>query len=95
MGQSTYAPGAQAVVNVQVTLNGQPVAAAQVTVTYSFGKTTAKCTATTDASGAASCFVSVPNLPNGTQVLVQVQVAGPNGEAASTTTSFTVRQTGS
>jgi hypothetical protein len=94
MAQSTYPPGSQAVVQVKVTLNEQPVAGAQMTATFYFGKSTARCSATTDATGTGSCLATVPSVSNGTRVYVQVYVAGPNGESATTSTSFTVQQTG-
>lgn len=94
MTQATYAPQDTAVLNVVVTENGQPVAGALVVATFYYPSRLVTCTATTDATGTATCAEVVPNLPNGTQVFVQVQVAGPAGESAQTSTSFTVERSG-
>ena len=92
MTQPTYAPGEDAVVQVEVTLDQQLVAGAQMIAQYHEPYKTLICSATTDAKGMASCFTIVPNLPNGTQIFVEVNVVGPNGEGAMTSTSFTVER---
>lgn len=94
MTQPSYPPWSSAVVKVVVTLNGQPVAGAQVVATFYFGKSTTTCTSVTDAMGTTTCMAQVPDIRNGTTVVVQVQVAGPNGESAMTSASFTVQGSG-
>jgi hypothetical protein len=92
MSQSAYPPNGTAVLDIVVTLNGLPVAGVEVTAQFDFPGGTAICIATTDASGKAACTEAIPNLPEGTEVSVDVQVGGPNGQTASALTQFVVHR---
>jgi hypothetical protein len=94
MGSPYYASGDNAVVDAQVSQGGQPVVGATVIVTMYFPDKTLGCQAKTDPSGSASCSVVVPAEPDGTQVQVQIQAVGPNGQTAFTSTQFVVHRTG-
>jgi len=90
--QPAYPPGGTAVLNVTVMVNGRPVANAQVVAKFYYPSQVVTCQATSDAAGVASCTEIVPELANGTVVLVQVYVAAPDGESAQTSTTFTVQR---
>ncbi len=94
MTQPTYPPGAEAILKVAVTLNGQPVAGALIVAKFYYVASVATCQATTDATGIATCGETVPQLRDGTVVYVDIYVAGPNGESVETSTTFTVQHAG-
>lgn len=77
-----------------VTDNNVPVAGAQVIAKFTFPDRVATCTATTDSTGVATCAELVPNLPDGTLIYVQVNVATPDGQSDTTSTSFTIQRAG-
>lgn len=90
-GQPTYAVGDNAVITGRVTYNGQPVPDSRIYVTVPFPGHPATCMATTDASGSASCSVSVPAETKGIQVSVWVQVETPAGASIfDSSTSVTI-----
>jgi hypothetical protein len=92
MAQPASPPGGTAILRVTVTLNGQPVANAQVVANFYYPSRVVTCQATSDATGVATCTEIVPQLANGTVILVQVYVAAPDGESAQTSTTFTVQR---
>jgi hypothetical protein len=92
MAQPASPPGGTAILKVTVTLNGQPVANAQVVANFYYPSRVVTCQATSDATGVATCTEIVPQLANGTVILVQVYVAAPDGESAQTSTTFTVQR---
>lgn len=89
---TSYAPESRATVEVQVAIEGQPVPAARIAANFAFPGYALSCTAITDANGLGACSVTVPQEGDGTQVSVAVQVVGPHGEQATTSTSFTVHR---
>lgn len=92
MTSPTYAPNGQATVVVVVTSNGQPFADAKFAASFGFPGALRSCSAATDSTGTGSCYVVVPEEPDGTHVPVVVQVVGPHGEHATTSTSFIVQR---
>jgi len=87
-------PGDQATVRVQVTMNGQPVSGATLSASFGFPKDPKTCVGQTDKSGAASCSVVVPALPDGVQVQVSVQAVGANGNNAADLLTLTIHSGG-
>lgn len=84
-------PGGMATVQVQVTRNGQPAAGATLSANFQFPKQPESCVGITDKSGIASCSVTVPTLPDGTQIQVAVQVVGAAGENVADVLTLTIR----
>ncbi|GAC1465254.1 MAG: hypothetical protein PVSMB7_09340 [Chloroflexota bacterium] len=91
---ATYAPNTEATVQIQVTGNGRAISGARVAANFAFPGQSLSCAALTNQLGTASCSVLVPELPDGTQVPVSIQVVGPRGEQALARTSFTVQHAG-
>ncbi|MGI8827198.1 MAG: hypothetical protein ACR2JC_16460 [Chloroflexota bacterium] len=88
----SYPPNGSATVEVHVTADGSALPGAHVSANFAFPGFATGCTAVTNSNGDASCFVQVPEEPDGTQVPITIQVIGPRGEPASATTSFTVHR---
>jgi hypothetical protein len=89
MAQQIYRAYQQATVNAHVTLNGQPAAGVKVVANFAFGTGGTACQALTDASGNASCSVSVPPGNAGQTVAVDVEAIA-QGYSVQTTTYFRV-----
>jgi cell division septation protein DedD len=88
--KTTYAPGTPITVNVHVASGSQPVANAQVTITYNFPGQPAFCNRVTDASGNASCTVTIPSTTANGTYDITVSVRAPDDRAAEKTISFRV-----
>ena len=86
-----YSPGQTAVIDVSVTLNGQPAENVAVQVTIAFAGRFVRCDATTGTNGGATCSATVPTEPNGTVVPVEVQATDPKGNIVFTQTSFVIQ----
>lgn len=84
-----YPPHQPATVNIAVSYAGQPQSGVPLVVTFAFPTGDVLCQATTDASGKASCSVTVPTLVVGTTVDVTANVVGGQREGTAST-SFQV-----
>lgn len=91
MAQSDYRPGDAATLNVLVLFGGQPAEGAQVQASFRFPNGGKSCVTTTDAAGAASCSIIVPNNP-GIQVEVDVLATLAPSVPARTMTSFMIER---
>ncbi|HEX6507350.1 MAG TPA: hypothetical protein VF221_06940 [Chloroflexota bacterium] len=90
--RSAYSSGENAIVNVQVTLDGKPLAGASVSAFFNFPGQSQPCAANTDAAGNAVCSALVPNLPNGTNVPIVIEVTTADAGGTSLNTFFTIQQ---
>jgi hypothetical protein len=86
-----YAPGSDVTVTVHVTLADKPVTGANVSMTFPFSESPAYCTTTTDASGTATCTVTVPsNTAPHSLVDVSITVDASGSPEARAAVTFTV-----
>ncbi len=85
-GATSGTNGSSLTLSAQLTSNGTPLSGQPVTLTLGSGSSAQKCTATTDASGVASCTISSVNQVAGT-VTVTVTYAGNSTYAASSGTA--------
>jgi hypothetical protein len=89
----SYPPGSSATVNARVLLGSEPVAGAQVNMTFEFMGSPSFCSAVTNDAGNASCTQTVPEgTPNNFSVDVYVSAQAPGGGNAQTTVTFLVKQ---
>ena len=88
-GATTATNGSSVTLSSTLTSNGTPLSGQPVTLTLGTGRTAQSCTATTTASGVASCAIPSVNQVAGS-VTVTVSYAG-NGYYQSSSTSSTVK----
>jgi hypothetical protein len=88
-GATTATNGSAVTLSSTLKSNGTPLSGQPLTLTLGSGKTAQSCTATTNASGAASCSIPSVNQVAGS-VTVTVSYAG-NGSYQSSSTSSTVK----
>ncbi len=87
----TFAPNTLATVTARVTLGGNPVAGAEVGMTFEFPGAPAFCNAVTDASGNVSCGEIVPAAATHNAVVtVYITARDPSGGEIDGTATFTV-----
>jgi hypothetical protein len=84
-----HSPGKEALLDSQVTSNNQPVPGATIQAVFFFPGGAQSCQSRSDANGDASCGVSVPAVPKGSRVEVDVHAFAP-GAQAMTQTFFNV-----
>src|SRR5262249_15421104 len=88
-GATTATNGSSVTLSGTLSSNGTPLSGQPLTLTLRTGRSAQRCSATTNASGAASCTIPSVNQITGS-VTVTVSYAG-NGSYQSSSTSSTVR----
>lgn len=92
LSSPTVPPGSTVTIHTHVAFGSQPVAGAVVDSTFYLPDSPRDCSAVTNASGDASCFIVVPqDTPKGTHVDVYVFAQSPDGQVANSSTELIVK----